>query len=150
MTTRQSIITALVTLFETITTANGYSTNLGQHVEEWKTWEVNQDTKTDTLVIRDTKCDIIEMEEDDNAGDYHFKRLTVQAIIITSGTAASETLRTLLDDVYRCIGTASDLGGLAIDIECEGDQTDIDRQARTYGGTLVTLAILYRVVRWRD
>lgn len=149
MSKRQSIITALITRLGTITTANGYSTNLGNNVEEWQTFEADPSV-ADMIIVKDASCSLAEGEEDDNSGDCWTRKLTVQVIIITEGKTSAAKQRNGIDDVYRAIGTDDTLGGLCEPIESEGDQTDIDRQAKTYGGTLITLGITYRVERWTD
>lgn len=149
MSKRQDIITALLARFRTISVAGGYNTT--PTVEEWRTFDANPGEIGDMIIVKDVSCDMDDeaAEIDDNAWDTWARRLKVQVICITEGKTSSETLRDMIEDVIEAIGTDDTLGGICR-IDYEGDQTDVDRQGKTYGGTLINLGIAYRVTRWTD
>lgn len=153
MSVRQNIISALIAALEGITIENGYNTDAGNNVAEWKTYDSDPAEDGDTIVVHDIRCEPstdAESESDDNARDYDFKKLTVNIILLTCGKDAPQTLRLMIDDVCKAIGSDDSFGGIADNTEWINDQTDVDKKSKTYGGTLYALAISYRCSRWRD
>ena len=150
MSRRQDIITALLNRLKTITTSNGYNTNAGNNVKEWQTFEAAPAELGDMIIVKDVSCNNTEGEEDDNAGTYWTKKLSVQVICLTEGKTSSSKLRDMIEDVIIALGVDDTFAGICEPVEYEGDQTDVDRQGKTYGGTLINLGITYRVTRWTD
>jgi cobyric acid synthase len=147
---RQSIIDAIKTRFESILISGGYQTNIGQKVTEWQAYDSN-DRNLECIEFRDTSAKITDPdEEDDNAEAWHYKNLTLQVFVQTAGTTASATVRKMIADVLKAVGTDVTWGGYAIDTALEGDETMIDQETKKIGVSLVTLSIHYKTVKWQD
>lgn len=151
MSRRQDIITALDTRLKGILKTEGYQTDMGKNVREWYAFPVNEAPDTDSLLYEDPSCARVEpYEYDDNVQSYHYKRLTVHIYIVTSGSTAPAALRVRIADVLKAIGTDVTWGGLALDTELEGDDSEVVHEKKKIGGTRITISIDYKVERWDD
>lgn len=150
MSKRQDIITELISKLATITKTNGYATDIGSKVYEWKTTDVGSDEEN-CIVVWDTNSKVIEpYEEEDNTDPKHWKQLTVKMVVVTSGATTAANLRSMIADVYKLIGLNVTWGGNAWETILEGDEMILDQQKKLYGATEITINIVYVVNQWAD
>ncbi|HUX58125.1 MAG TPA: hypothetical protein VMV77_14200 [Bacteroidales bacterium] len=141
---RQQIIDEVIDQLETITIENGYKTDAGKSIYEWRKFPVNKN-ETPCLIVADPECEITEEE-----GSIHDHRLTIEIGIIESGADTSGSLRELIADVCKAIGIGAreNWNDLAYDTEPGGDSTDIEHRDRIYGDTSFKIIICYRTPAW--
>ncbi len=109
---RESIVAAIHTALQTITTANGYETNLGQHGFKWKggPWQSGELPGYDLRDVAD------EINAANNGGstvglNREDHRLQVEIHLATSAAAEiDKQLRKMIADVYKKIGTNRTFG----------------------------------------
>lgn len=142
---RQTVIDALKTRLATITTGNGYETNIGSNVKEWYTGDAN-DTYMPMINITDGNVDL-RMDGDDLGGIRMGKerheidcRLEIR---LSNGTSTSTTLRKAIADVYKALGVDRTLGGLCKDLRPRTDTMSIDQQDKVIGTANVTISLFY-------
>lgn len=132
---RQDIIDALDTLLKTIKTTAGYETNIGSYVKEYDETDA---TQTDTLKL--THRDIGQTsEEADFEGYLHNLNVILEIQVI--GTIS--TMRKVIADVTKAIGTSRTLGGLALDFLPPRDQIKAEHEDKFIVEALMQLTIQY-------
>lgn len=142
---RQQIVDAVETRLKTIKTANGYTTNLGDKVFTWKPSPISSDNDLPCITIRDTAN-----QRDSGTTAMWRWRLTLEIeIACSSGTTTDDTLRKMLEDVYKAIGTDPLFGGLAaLSTEANEDRMEIFKEEKTFGGATVEIVIPYDCARF--
>ncbi len=150
MSVRQNIITSVKSTFQNITILNGYNTDFGQKLYEWKHVDVAS-ADMDCIILRDNQCLFVDPEEpDDNVQNRQWKKLTLQVIVVTSGKTSSETLRRVVADIYKAIGTNPTWDGNAVRTEVDGDEMELDQLNKIFGATIITVNITYVTEKWGD
>lgn len=148
MGTRQDIITAAGVKFATITIANGYNTDLGNNVNEWKVI-ADEEADLPSLHYRDAGVEVIEVEGQDNF--YETKKLNLEVEIrAADGATTPATLRLMIEDVLAAVGTDINWNNNAFDTDYEGDTMGIDQDNLTIGYVLMNVSIGYQVKNWTD
>jgi len=142
---RQDVINALKTRMATITTGNGYETNIGTYVKEWYTGDANSDN-IPMLNIVDESVDI-RMEGDELGGirmgkERHEMDVTLE-VRLSNGTSTSTTLRKAIADIYKAMGTDRTLGGILKDSRPRNDQIKIEQNDKVVGLANVSLSLFY-------
>lgn len=95
----QRIFDAVAARFHTITTANGYLTNIGSNVFEWKpeAWDLAQDSPG--VDLRDSRSD------DTLAIGQEIHKLRISARCVTNGASSSDDVRKIKADVITMVNT---------------------------------------------
>lgn len=115
-TIRQQIVDAIIGALETISTDNGFQTDVGQNVHEWFSTSFIPDEDLPALILRDLDEPINEGTVDSSR---HLSSLHIQIEIIAAGNTSPRIYRAILGDVNRAIRSTYDpstqewLGGLA-------------------------------------
>ena len=143
----QDIVDAFKTLLQTITVVNGYETNLGNNVYEWRPTAL-EENELPGLVFRDKpgKTDI--------AIGKHQHNLDVEIEIKVSGSTVSATMRKCIADVIKCIGTQNTIGGTCLSGLAEdiiyGDAPEIetDQANKYFGSILMKFTIIFLTNPW--
>ncbi len=146
---KEQIVQAVKTRLETITTANGYHTNLGSNIYEWKQ---NPHNETDVLaaVIRDTDCEEVNILDQSSSG-IHTKILSMEIEIIAASSTVPAVLRQAEADVNKAIGTDTTFGGLAIDTTPVNSIPLYPNQnEKRIAGLQRTVEIHFRTVAWQE
>lgn len=144
---RQDIITAAGVKFATITIANGYNTDIGNNVNEWKVI-ADEESDLPSLHYRDASVEVLEIEGQDNY--FETKKLNLEVEIRVSGTTTPATLRLMIEDVLAAVGKDINWSNNAYDTDYEGDTMDIDQDNLKIGSVLMNIAIGYQVKNWTD
>lgn len=138
-TIRQQIISTVDTRFKTILVANGYQTNLGDHVFEWRTKENPLSaSELDGLIYRDTDEEKIE-----GAGS-NFEN-TVKVEIEISSTSPSQ-IRKCLADLEKAAFVDRFWNGLAIRTRLSGNKSAKTQKENIFVASQVILEIDYLTV----
>lgn len=140
---RHQIMAALITLMKTITTANGYTINLGNSVKEWRLTSIEQDDLP-FMVVRDVN-DV--MPEVSTAGRRDHQ-LEVEIDIFFKGSTSARDARNIVADVAKAIGTDETLGGLAYNTEIASAALELEQTDKIYSAAQVAAVIEYRTDRW--
>lgn len=140
---RQQIITALDTRLRTITTANGYLTNVGQRVFDWLDRDL-ADTELDAIVYRDPANEISQetFSQVDNR-----VRVEIEVKTKSASTTAAQ-VRKLIEDVYKAIGIDETFGGLAHEAQPVSENIDIQQADKIMGSATVVIDIYYMTTKW--
>lgn len=138
---RQQIMEALEDQLQTITTAAGYTANLGAHVYEWESLERIADTDLPCIVYKDKQQTTAQtMGQQEHA-------LAVELTVVANCNA--EAMRGLIADVTKCLGGNLTLGGLAEDIRPISDEEIVVEHAeRRYFGITMQVEVLYVTNNW--
>lgn len=143
-TIRQQIIDAIQTRFEGITVVNGYNSDMGLHISQWKATPLNADDFP-ALEYRDIACNRV-----DGAPIGFFRwALNMEIEIVTASGATTITdVREMLADVYKAIGTDETWGALAQWTEQPSDAVIIEQQDKIIGGAKILFNIVYDAPKW--
>jgi hypothetical protein len=102
---RQQIVSAFKTRIQTIKISNGYETNIGNNIFEWKTTDF-QESELPGADIRDTG------EEVEVRGGNHIYTLTIELEAKITGATMATQARDIIADCMKAIGVDPRLGGL--------------------------------------
>lgn len=145
---RELIIQAIVDRFETILTAAGYYTDLGEHVVEWKTtkWQT-QDLPG--VAVKDLS-DIPLSEQTRGSHNYLIRQLTVLIELATSGTTSVQAIRQMIADIYRAISQDETWVGLAIQTIDMGNEVAVEQEEFKVVGANIQVQVIYRTEKFQE
>lgn len=138
---RQKIVTAIDTALKNIKTSQGYETDLGDNVFEWRE-EPLQETEIPGAIWRDTDAPV-----DETFGE-HLHKMILEVELFSSGASAPALLRKLIADVVKMIGANLTWGGLAEDTRPQTEDIKTDRESKRIGSALLKFEILYLTARF--
>ncbi len=139
--TRQSIVDALDTRLQTITTTNGYSANLGVH--EWLVTPL-EESDLPAVIIRDTSDDI----DTDEIGTRRDHVLTIELDVAASATASTDSVRELCRDILTAIGTDKTFGGLVYNTEPTSVEMEVSEEDQRLSGGQIVIEVKYKTTLW--
>jgi len=142
-TIRQLIITAFKTMMENITTANGYETEIGSSVFEWREYPV-ETTEMPAMIIRDTDEEISYPDHPESLDC----RLTIELILFESGSTVGADLRKAIGDIIKAIGVDETFGGYIYFIESMASSMVQEHQENIIGDVIFTIVVRYRIGRF--
>jgi hypothetical protein len=143
-TIRQQIITSVDARFKTVLVTNGYQTDVGANVFDWRA-EALEEGDLPALIYRDTVCST----EISNISSYTHK-MTVEIIAVVANDTPMAIIRNIIADLDKAIGVDDRWGGLAILTERTGDESWIEIDDKKYAGCRVTVVITFRTLGWND
>jgi len=132
-------VTAVIARLETILTANGYETDAGTNVFEWRDAPLAE-TELPAVVVRDTD-DAAEL----TAGETNHE-FTIELDIFAIGTAtldAAEVSRKVVADVVKAMGVDFTFGGLTHNMIHLGESAIVDQESRKLLAITVEFALYY-------
>jgi len=135
---RQSIIDALEARLQTILTSNGYETNVGSNVYE---------RHPKPVPIANIPCVIYaDVEEEISLVTQETNRfISVELEIFTAGTTALNTIRKILADIEKAIGTdKGTFGGLAVTTWILENTLAMDQESKIISGAVMTIRIHFK------
>lgn len=117
-TLRQQIVDSFIAALKTITTANGYGSDIGAKVEQWDGIPL-QDKKLPAIIVDDGQDGVTE-----SFGE-HNHQLQVNIIAVgEGGRDIKNTMREYLADIVKCVGIMSQSDGLTYEVSI--NTTDIE------------------------
>ena len=143
---RQLICNKVDTRLKTILIANGYNTDLGKNVFEWRDNPIDE-SELPALGWRDVS------EDDSNASTgtigYHNHVLTMEFKVATAkGKTTAQEIRALLADVIKAVGVDQTWDGLAIRTDPVSNEMQVEEAETIIGGVTITLTITYQTKKW--
>ena len=145
---RQQIVDAVATRLGTILTTAGYHTNLGSNVFEWKGTKFEA-REMPGIDVRDT-VDEIDHRSIDTPTNVDTHRLTVMLSLAVDGSTSTDSVREMIADVYKAIGTDPTFGALAIDSWVVKDEVDTEQEELRISGVEIEIAVLYRTSLFQE
>jgi len=145
-TLRPRLLSALVTQLEQIRIPDGFATDAGQRVFEWRDalTEPVQPEEMECVVWRDTEEEVTPL-----SAAVHECRLSVEVLGFCSlGDLSAERARALLGDLHQAIGLDPTLGGLALVMLPQSAAIEIDRQNQRTAAARLRLVLVYRTPDW--
>jgi hypothetical protein len=140
---RQQIIDKVKARMQTITTANGYKTDAGQHVFTWLS-RVLADSELDAIDIRDKTC-----PQEQSSLSLYTNKLRVEFEAKTKAASITdEAAREILDDIYKAIGVDDTWDGLAENTEPIENNMDIQQSDKIAGAATIVVEIEYTTEKW--
>lgn len=141
---QQRIIAAIVARMQTILTANGYATNIGERVEDSRTnWDEVDDLPAISVFDGTTAA---AEAPDTRSKTIHIMPVMIK-VFLKSGATPAATARTMLQDVYAAINTddrwtVSNVGLAMITRE---KSHGVERAEGTYEitGAVVEIEVMY-------
>ena len=137
----------------TITTANGYYTNLGNNVFLWPQKPIEKDNELPALAIRDTTSEKIS-ETLGGSSSLSYKNLTVAVqVLVASGSTNDTEIRKGITDIYKAIGTDHTFGGKALKTDEVSDEILTDEgegKENLIIGAEIIVDILYSTTKFSE
>lgn len=138
MANRQDILDAVKARLQEILVANGYRTDLGLHVFEWKTTAFAQN-EMPGITYRDTEENIRPL-----TGGMEDVSLTVELILcVSSGSVTMANLREAIDDVVKAIHSDWSWGGLAWDTAIGPIDAFADNEGKLTGTAKIVATVKF-------
>lgn len=136
---RQLICDAFKARMQTILVANGFETNVGQKVFEWKTAAFT-DAELPGLTFRDKKT-----KTEQRVGNIHHHEMTMEvAAMAADGHATPATMRKLAADIIKAVGADRKFGGLVFNSDPGEDELRIEQEGKTVGAIKLSFVLHYR------
>jgi len=145
---RQTIIDDITTALQKIKKADGFQTDSYKIVTDWKCYA--DPSTVDCIQIRDNTCNPIEdIETADNARALITKALNVEIDILQSGKTAAATLRVIMADVYKALGTIA-WSDNVVNCKWLGDSLIVTEENKVYAGCAINIQVIYQTPEWTD
>jgi hypothetical protein len=140
---RQQIIEALDTRLKTILTAGGYKSNIGQHVFEWKTTPFAEEELPGI-----TYRDITSNRGAEGPVNKFRWAMNIELDIVAQATPG--TMRDMINDVLKAIGTGPTWGGLAQGTRQPEVEIQVEQENKIITGAAMKFEIVYDAPLWDD
>ncbi len=139
---RQAIVDAIRTRLAGILVANGYNTDIGHHVFEWKVTAF-ADSDLPAVAFRDTDPKIREL-----TGGMQDVSLPVEFIIgAASGASTMQVVRAAIEDVLSAINSDFTWGGLAWDTAIDTIEAFVEHEGKLTGLAKIGTTVKYEQQR---
>ena len=148
---RQKIVDAVKSRLQTITTGNGYETNVGGNVKVWRDMSSSPFASgdLDALNIRDMRTEA-SREGQPMGTTQHEMTMHIEAATKDNTMARDKKLRKILADLIKAIGTDRQwtVSGakLAWNTQIESTAIDVQHKGEILGGCQLVISILYRTL----
>ncbi len=142
-TIRQQIINAIDVRLKTILVSNGFKTNLGLNVFEWRVTELTE-AELPALIYRDTESAVGDSPPE--SFDRQRQLLDIEIDVVVSGSTAPADLRKAIGDVMVAIGStreAREWNDLAEDTIQGSESISIEHEERRVAGARLFFSIQY-------
>lgn len=142
MAKRQEIVDAIRERLATIRTVNGYATDVGAHVFEWR-GKAMAESDLPAVAFRDTELKLREL-----TGGMQDVSLSVELIVVVSAGAQTMGMtRAAIDDVIAAINFDPTWGGLAWDTAVDAIETAADHESRLVAFGRLVATVRYEQIR---
>lgn len=139
---RQQIVDAIRTRLGGILVANGYNTDIGLHVFEWKVRAFSE-SEIPGVTFRDTDPKIREL-----TGGMQEISLPVEFIVgAASGTSTMQVIRAAIEDVVAAINQDWTWGGLAWDTSIDAIEAFAEHEGKLTGLAKIAVTVKYEQQR---
>ena len=139
--TRQKIITELETKLKTVLVVNGFETDAGLNVFEWRDAPL-QESELPGMVYRDMQDPITQSKTT------HIHDLSIEIECFAAGSGVPTTLRKMIADVNKVLGETTTDGrvtfsALAIDVFPESEEMVVEQDSRRLMSAAIKFSIQY-------
>lgn len=137
---------AIVAQLETITKANGYFSQVGQSVHEWRPLQEDgshlpfDESELPAVIIRDTA----ERKEYETQDAIIREVQLMLEIVCKEGTTTPAKVREMIDDVEKCLRSGGDYGGEIIQITLGDNEMVVHQRKKIIGGALIEAVAQYK------
>lgn len=146
---REKIMAAVVARLETVTTANGYETDLGSSVWLWRDFDSAPfpEGVLEGVSVKDMRAD--SSGEGERLGTTrHDLEVTIEGATISTSSVRDKRARKMLADCIKAIGTDRywTVSGtrLAWDTRVNSHSIDVKQGGEVLGGFQLVITIMYR------
>lgn len=147
MSKRQQIVDAIKTRLQGILTVNGYNSNLGSNVFEWRTQTISA-SSLPALAFRDISANRV---EDGPIGIFRWSLNMELEIVAESGSSTPAEIRKMIADAYKVIGVDPKWGDLAqFTAQPESDEMQFEQSEKIIGGASIKFSIVYDTPKWEN
>ncbi len=141
---QQDIIDAIIARLKTVTTANGYTSDIGKDVREWdiardSAEEVGKQSITD---VRDNG------DVDVTDKDFFEHDMPVEITVHVAGGTAVTQARDIIYDIYRAIGTDPELSSLVNKTSPQNHRVEVDQGERRVSRVVVNIYCKFSTRKW--
>jgi len=147
-TQREKIMDLLKLRLEEIRMANGYRTNVGEHVLIWRVSPITE-SEIPCIIIQDTIVEPIS-EKSVSSMQVLDAGMNVDILCYTKGGSAVRELRDSLYDIYKAIGKDVSFDNNVIDVEILSDEITAEQEDRKIAVGKIALRIKFRTRKWED
>lgn len=133
---RQKIVDDFKTRMQTITTGNGYETNLGSNIFVWRT-EDWQESELPGGDIRDGDEDVEVVD------DLHIFTLDMELEVKVSGTVSRADIRKIIADVTVAVGVSKFSSYILTAIPVSNETPDFDKKDKLFGSIIMKFQVTY-------
>lgn len=134
---RQQIVDAILTRMQTILIVNGYETDLGNNVFEWRTTDL-QESELPGLIVRDVSEDVAVR------GGNHVCTLNIEVEAKASGTTSATVIRDIIADITKAIGTDINFSNLVQETEpVENESLGFEQKDKKFSGATMRFNCVY-------
>jgi hypothetical protein len=139
---RESIVSSIITRLETILTANGYETNLGSNVFDWKVTDV-QESELPCVIVKDTSEDV------ETRGGNHLHRLQIELEAKAPGVDRSIP-RKIIADVQKAIGVDPNFDNQVYKTEpVENETLSLEQQNKVFSSIVIKFIVNYSTLAFQ-
>jgi hypothetical protein len=151
MSKRQDIVTAVMARMATITTGNGYASNVGQKVFEWQLKPVNASDLPCILVSDPAENNLGPGEGSTRNSGYRSFGLDFEVSLLLAETnATAAKARAAISDVIKAIGTDQMWGQRARRSEPVSDELILDSEGERISGVRMKFTVEYGRRPWES
>jgi len=143
MTKRGEIVAEIKNLLKNISQSNGYNTDIGQNIQEWRVSAV--ETILLPVVIIEDKEEIFS-EENSIIGKKD--RILNISIKILADVDNIEDLRAMVEDVFVCLGANENLSGKVQDMDVNSVEIDVEQNKERLAMASISLSVKFMSERW--
>lgn len=148
MSKRQQIVDAVKARMATITTANGYTSNVGQQVFEWQATSVDASKLPCILVSDPVETNLGGTDDNKNSAQRTFGLQFEVSLLLAETNQTAVKARLALEDVIRAIGTDQKWSGLARRTEPVSDELKLDEEGTRISGVQMKFIVEYGRAPW--
>lgn len=143
MSKRQQITDKLKAMLQDIWQVNGYNTDIGANVQEWRVTPVAEEDLP-MLTYSD-----ISHETSVPLASRHDHTLTIRIeAYITAGATTPATARLILSDILKALGKNRSFDRLIIKAAPASGVIEIEQQNKLIGRVTITLILTYASAEW--
>jgi len=151
MSKRQDIVSAVKTRLATITTANSYTSNVGQKVYEWQLTPVDSANLPCILVSDPVESNLGPGENSTRASTHRNYGLEFEvSLLLAEADQTAAKARVAIADVIKAIGTDQMWGGLARRTEPVSDELILDGDGAHISGVRMKFTVEYGRKPWES
>lgn len=148
MAKRQVIWDKVIARLATITTGNGYQTNVGADIRQWQLTPL-ESTDIDCLCVSDPTESGDDGQDKNSAMFTRYLEINIKAFLAES-TASPEKARKVECDLIKCVGVDEKWDGLARRTSLETSEIAVDEKGARIGGLDFTMKIEFSRKRWES